>query len=220
MFTSIISDAITLPALLICLITAMVLGSLNAMVFLHKTRHSSGFALTLAIMPMAIAVVIMMVNGNIGTGVAVAGAFALVRFRSIPGSAKEIAAIFTDMAMGLALGMGYIGVAVIFFLFVGAFTLLLTKLGFGALSPAQKQLRITIPEGFDYNGLFDDVFATYCEGAELTKVKTANMGTLFELTYNIRLSEDAIPKAFLDELRARNGNLTIQISDYSEKEML
>lgn len=94
MLNSIISNPITLPELLACLLCAMVLGVFTSLVFLYKSRHSAGFLLTLAMLPMAVAVVILLVNGNIGTGVAVAGAFALVRFRSVPGTAEEIAAIF------------------------------------------------------------------------------------------------------------------------------
>ena len=155
MLNSIIETPITLPSLLICLAAAMILGVLTAAVFLYRSRHSASFALTLALLPMAVAVVIMLVNGNIGTGVAVAGAFALVRFRSVPGTAREIAAIFTAMALGLALGMGYLGIAVIFFVLAALFTLVLTAVNFGAAPRTEKQLKITIPENYNYEGLFD-----------------------------------------------------------------
>ena len=116
----------------------MALGILTAIVFSYRSRQSASFSLALAILPMAVAVVIMMVNGNVGTGVAVAGTFALVRFRSLPGTAREIAAIFSAMAMGLALGMGYVGLAAIFFLLVAVLTLALTSIGFGS-APAKKK---------------------------------------------------------------------------------
>ena len=132
MLNSIFTGEQTIASLLICLVAAMVLGVLTALVFLYKSKHSAGFALTLALLPMAVAVVIMLVNGNLGVGVAVAGAFTLVRFRSVPGTAREIAAIFTSMALGLALGMGYIGIAVIFFVLIAIFTLILTAMNFGA----------------------------------------------------------------------------------------
>ena len=220
MLNSIIETPITLPSLLICLAAAMILGVLTAAVFLYRSRHSASFALTLALLPMAVAVVIMLVNGNIGTGVAVAGAFALVRFRSVPGTAREIAAIFTAMALGLALGMGYLGIAVIFFVLAALFTLVLTAVNFGAAPRTEKQLKITIPENYNYEGLFDDVFQNYQIQAGLERIRTTNMGTLFELTYHASCPGGRIPKEFLDELRARNGNLTIVVGDVMEKEML
>lgn len=220
MLNSILTTPVTLPQLLICLGVAAGLGVFNAQVFLYRSRHSSGFALTLALLPMAVAIVILLVNGSIGTGVAVAGAFALVRFRSVPGTAREIAAIFTAMALGLALGMGYIGIAVIFFLCAAVFTLVLTAVDFGAPSRLQRQLKITIPESFDYEGLFDDLFQKYTRAFHLERVKTTNMGTLFELTYAVEFPNTQIPKAFLDELRTRNGNLNIVVGSPSEKEML
>ncbi|MCD7825229.1 MAG: DUF4956 domain-containing protein [Clostridiaceae bacterium] len=220
MLNSIFSGSITLPSLLICLAVAMALGAAAALVFLYKSRHSASFALALALLPMTVAVVIMLVNGNIGTGVAVAGAFALVRFRSVPGTAKEIAAIFVDMAIGLALGMGYVGIAVIFFLFAAGFTMLLTTIHFGAASRFEKQLKITIPENFDYDGLFDAVFEKHKVQANLEKIRVTNMGTLFELTYHVVFLEGKVEKEFIDELRARNGNLNIMIGDFTDKEML
>lgn len=220
MLNSIIGNNITITAFLICIAVAMILGVLTALVFMYKCRHSTSFALALAILPMVVCIVIMMVNGNIGTGVAVAGAFALVRFRSVPGTAREIAAIFTAMAIGLALGMGYVVVAVLFFIFVAIFTIILTTINFGASSKFEKQMKITIPENFDYEGLFDDVFDKYNVSAELEKIRTTNMGTLFELTYHLVFPEAKIPKDFIDELRVRNGNLNIVIGVFVDKEVL
>lgn len=220
MLNSVLTSPMTLTAFLMCIIVAMCLGVLTALVFLYKNRHSASFALTLALLPMAVAVVIMLVNGNIGTGVAVAGAFALVRFRSVPGTAREIAAIFSAMATGLALGLGYIGIAVLFFGFVAIFTLILTKIDFGAASKFEKQLKITIPENIDYNEAFDDVFERYKIKARLEKIRTTNMGTLLELTYDAVFPSGIVPKEFVDELRTRNGNLNIVIGEFNEKEML
>lgn len=218
MLNTILSNPVTLPGLLICLAAAMVLGLLTSIVFSYKGRHSAGFALTLALLPMAVTVVIMLVNGNVGAGVAVAGAFALVRFRSVPGTAKEIAAIFIAMTLGLALGMGYVGIAVLFFVCAACFTLLLTRFDFGAPPKQEKQVRITIPENYDYEGLFDDIFETYELKAELGKIRTAGMGTLIELTYYIRFPEGVVKKAFLDDVRTRNGNLDIHVSSLEERE--
>ena len=177
-------------------------------------------ALTLALLPMTVAVIILLVNGNIGTGVAVAGAFALIRFRSVPGTAREIAAIFTEMALGLALGMGYVGLAVLFFAIVSALTLALTAMRFGAPSAREKQMRITVPENVDYETVFDDVFASHGVRAQLERVRTTNMGPLFEVTYMLTFPHDRVPKAFIDELRTRNGNLNIAIGAPVEHETL
>ncbi|MCC8043565.1 MAG: DUF4956 domain-containing protein [Oscillospiraceae bacterium] len=220
MLNTIFTNGITAVSLIICIIVAIVLGLLTALVFLYRSRHSASFALTLSLLPMTVAIIIMLVNGNIGAGVAVAGAFALVRFRSVPGTAREIAAIFTAMALGLALGMGYVGIAVIFFAFTAVLTLILTRVNFGAASRYEKHLKITIPESFDYNGLFDDVFDKYTTRVHLEQVKTTNMGTLFELTYSVTMNDTSVPKDFLDELRTRNGNLNISIGDLSDKDMM
>ena len=151
----------------------------------------------------------MFVNGNIGAGVAVAGAFSLVRFRSAQGNAREIASIFLAMAIGLAAGMGYVVLAAILFVTVAAVILILTALNFGVGNSFVRILRITIPENLDYDGLFDDLFRTYLKDFSLEKVKTTNMGTLYELQYRVTLRDERVPKEFIDALRCRNGNLNI-----------
>ena len=189
---------------------AVVLGIVTAIVFSFKARNSASMALTLSIMPAAIAIVIMMVNGNVGAGVAVAGAFTLVRFRSVPGTAREIAAIFMDMAVGLACGMGHIWIAILFFVIMAVLVIALTLFGFGERSGNQ-QLKITIPENLDYNDLFDDLFKKYTSSWELVRVRTTNMGTLYELCYDVVLKDEKKTKAFMDEIRCRNGNLNITL---------
>ena len=156
----------------------------------------------------------MMVNGNVGAGVAVAGAFSLVRFRSVPGTAKEIGTIFLAMAAGLIAGMGYLGYAVLFSLIMGIVMLLLNILGVGThqKDTKDKTLKITIPEDLNYGGAFDDVFEKYTEKCEIVSVKTSNMGSLYKLTYHLNLKDTSEEKAFLDELRCRNGNLEISIA--------
>lgn len=220
MYNSILTATNTIAGFLICMAAAAVLGVLTALVFMYKSRHSTSFAVTLALLPMAVAMVIMLVNGNIGTGVAVAGAFALVRFRSVPGTAKEIAAIFTAMAVGLAIGMGYVVMAAAFFAVIAVVTILLTMIRFGGAVHNEKQLKITIPENYNYEGLFDDLFEKHTREARLDRVKTTNMGTLFELTYTVVFPKDSIPKEFLDALRSRNGNLNISVGAVSEAETL
>ena len=162
----------------------------------------------------------MLVNGNIGAGVAVAGAFSLVRFRSAPGNAREICALFCAMAVGLATGMGYVAAAGVFFAVVSAATLALAALNFGGRGEAERVLKITIPEDTEYNGLFDDLFAKYTRACRLEKVKTANMGTLYELCYRITLKDEKDLKDFIDGIRCRNGNLGIVCSREADRESL
>ena len=199
---------------------AVVLGIGTALVFSFRTRHTASMSLTLAIMPAAIALVIMLVNGNIGAGVAVAGAFALVRFRSVPGTAREIAAIFVAMSLGLACGMGSFVLALLFFVIMSVLVIALTLLEFGEKPARVRQLRITIPESLDYDELFDDLFDKYTVYHELVRVKTTNMGTLYELWFEILMIDDRQTKRFIDELRCRNGNLSIQIGRVVEKNTL
>lgn len=169
---------------------------------------------TLAMLPAIVCVVIMMVNGNVGAGVAVAGAFSLVRFRSVPGSAKEIGAIFLAMGTGLVVGMGYIGYAFLIAVILGGMTVLYNQLDFGAGKgmTLYKTLHITIPEDLDYTEVFDDVLKKYTEACELVQVKTTNMGSLFRLTYHLKMKKENEEKHMIDELRCRNGNLEITVS--------
>ena len=214
------SSQITGTAFLVTLVLALLLGIGTALLCMYKNKYSQSFAVTLAMLPATVAVVIMLVNGNIGAGVAVAGGFSLVRFRSAAGTAREIGMIFLAMTLGLALGMGYVGLAVCFFLVMAVFTAVLTTVDFGGRKDGERTLKISIPESLDYEGLFDDLFAEYTNSSELDKVKTTNMGTLYELTYRIVLKDAAKTKEFLDELRCRNGNLTISCGKAEFKEAL
>lgn len=216
---SITTTGMTTGTFLICIVLAIVLGIGTALVFSFKTKHTASMAMTLAIMPAAIALVIMLVNGNIGAGVAVAGAFALVRFRSVPGSAREIAAIFVAMAIGLACGMGEINLALLFFAIMAVLVIILTLFGFGERIKV-RQLKITIPENLDYNELFDDLFDQYTTRHELVRVKTASMGTLYELVYEVVLKDDKQVQEFINDLRCRNGNLNISLGRVPEKNSL
>lgn len=209
MLNSIITSGITISTFIICTAVSLALGIGAALVSMYRTRCSQSFAVTLAILPAVVQIVIMLVNGNIGAGVAVAGAFSLVRFRSVPGSAREIGVIFLAMAIGLATGMGYVALAVLAFAVLGGVILLLTALNFGKGAESERVLKITIPENLDYDGLFDDIFSKYARSCNLVKVKTSNMGTLYELEYHIVLRDASLPKAFLDEIRCRNGNLNV-----------
>jgi hypothetical protein len=210
----------TVSAFLICLLGALVLGVLTALVFSFRSEHSNNLPFALVLLPPIVTLVIMMVNGNIGAGVAVAGAFGLIRFRSAPGTAKEICGVFMATAIGLACGMGYVGVAALFFLVMGTFVLLLSLLRMGEVSSSYRLLRITIPETLEYDGLFDDLFAKYTSRHELVKVKTTNMGTLYELSYDIYLKDGEVKKEFIDAIRCRNGNLNVSCGRQNDKEML
>lgn len=209
MLNSILGIEITLSSFLICTGVSLLLGIGIALVAGYRSRSTQSLAVTLAILPAVVQAVIMLVNGSIGAGIAVAGAFSLVRFRSAPGTAREIAAIFLAMAIGLATGMGYVGLAALLFLILAGAMLALTVLRFGQKEDAGRILKITIPEDLDYDGLFDDLFERYTIAHTLEKVKTTNMGTLYELRYRITLRQEPVPKVFLDELRCRNGNLNI-----------
>ena len=209
MLKSIIGTEITLSVFAICTAVSLVLGIGTALVSMFKTRCTQSFAVALAILPAVVQMVIMLINGNIGAGVAVAGAFSLVRFRSAPGSAREIGAIFLAMAIGLATGMGYVVLAAIFFVVIAAVMLLLTALNFGRQNESERILKITIPENLDYEGLFDDLFDKYTKSHALIKVRTSNLGTLYELHYRIVLKSKQVPKSFIDDIRCRNGNLNI-----------
>ncbi len=204
-----VDGQITLTTFLACTACSLVLGVLTAGLCMYRNRTSQSFVLAVGILPAVVQLIIMLVNGNIGTGVAVAGAFGLVRFRSASGSAKEICMIFLAMAIGLATGMGYLFIAVLFFAIMALFLILLEHFRFGADAENTRDLKITIGENLDYDGLFDDLFEEYTTRSELERVKTTNMGTLYELEYRIVLRDEHTLKAFLDDLRCRNGNLNI-----------
>jgi hypothetical protein len=209
MFSSLITGGLTAQSFLICTVVSLVLGLLIALCFSFRAHFSRSFCLTLAILPAIVQVIIMMVSGSIGAGVAVAGTFSLVRFRSEPGTARQISALFLAVAIGIAMGMGYVVLSAIFFVIVTLFFLLLTAVGFGEDRSAQRDLRISIPESLDYEGVFDDLFTTYTGSHTLERVRTTNMGTLYELRYTVTLKDEAKLKEFMDEIRTRNGNLTV-----------
>jgi hypothetical protein len=211
---------ITLVSFLVCMAVSLVLGLGIALLCMYKSSYTQSFIITLAMLPAVVQIIIMLVNGNIGTGIAVAGAFGLVRFRSAPGTAKEIGMIFLAMAIGLATGMGYVTVAALFFVVMAGFVLVLSLLRFGCGDENERELKITIPENLDYDGLFDDLFEQYLRSVRLDKVRTSNMGTLYELEYRVVLKDGGVPKEFLDELRCRNGNLNIVCGRLASREAL
>lgn len=212
-FDSSAQTTIRMGEFLLCIGVSLIIGIFLAAVYTYKSRYTQSFVTTLAMLPAVVCVVIMMVNGNLGAGVAVAGAFSLVRFRSVPGTAKEIGAIFLAMGTGLITGMGYLGYGVLFALILGLMMLLFTRLGLGGKNASEnnKTLQIIIPENLDYNGVFDEIMEKYTVKSELRSVKTTNMGSLFKLTYDITMKDAGSEKEFIDKLRCRNGNLEISI---------
>lgn len=210
MLNSILAEGVITPSgLLICTLASLILGLLSAVLYMFRNTYTKGFVTALVLLPAIVQMVITLVNGNLGTGVAVMGAFSLVRFRSAPGGAREICAIFLAMALGLATGMGYIGIAAMMLVLLGLAQVLLTITSFGECSASERELKITIPESLDYNGVFDDLFGIYTRSCELVRVRTTNMGSLYELQYHITLRDQAEEKEFIDALRCRNGNLGI-----------
>lgn len=220
MLNSILGSELTLVSFLICTAVSLLLGVGTALVSMYRSRTTQSFAVTLAILPAVVQLVIMLVNGNLGAGVAVAGAFGLVRFRSAAGHSEGDWSAVPRDGHRLATGMGYVWLAVMVFAIVSAVMLLLTAVNFGGADEHERVLRITIPESLDYDGLFDDLFEKYTKSCVLERVKTSNMGTLYELTYRVTLPDDHAPKAFLDELRCRNGNLNITCGREATKDAL
>lgn len=207
--------ALTPRRFLLCLGAALALGLGLALTCTYKNKTTRSFAFALALLPAAVSVVVMLVNGNLGAGVAVAGAFGLVRFRSAPGTAKEIVSIFTAMAAGLLLGMGYLAYAALFSLIMGLFFLVLSAVKFGENQPPTRDrtLKITVPEDLNFTGLFTDVFEKYTSACRQTGVKTTHMGSLFRISYEITLKDLACEKDLIDALRERNGNLEITLTE-------
>lgn len=213
-FDTDLTTVISISDFMLCVGCALLIGLILSAAYMYRTRYTKSFVATLALLPAIVCVVIMMVNGNVGAGVAVAGAFSLVRFRSVPGSAKEIGAIFLAMGTGLVVGMGYLGYAILCAVLLGGVSLLYSHLDFGARKKTAlyKTINITIPEDLDYSGVFDGLLREYTSEYELVQVKTTNMGSLFRLTYQVTLRNASKEKELIDQMRCRNGNLEITVS--------
>ena len=202
---------ISLQNCLISIGVGIVLGIIISLVHKKTTKTTPNFMLTVSILPVLVQVVILLVNGNLGTSLAVAGAFSLIRFRSMPGNSKEILTVFWAMATGLALGMGYVVFAAIVTLIVAVLMLAINTVLSKFENGATKKLKIVIPENLDYNTVFDDIFEKYTDKVELTKVKTTNMGSMFEISYIVTLKKYINEKEFLDEIRVRNANMLVML---------
>lgn len=212
-FSSTSESSLSVAGFIICLAVSLLLGAFLAFCCAYKSKSTKSFNIAIGLLPAAVCVVIMMVNGNVGAGVAVAGAFSLVRFRSAPGNGKDIVTIFITMGAGLILGMGYIAYAVLYSAIMGIIMLIANKLYLCKNNNNEKILKITIPEDLDYSGVFDDIFKKYTDKYESISVKTSNMGSLYKLRYSVVLKKDASEKEMIDALRCRNGNLEISLSN-------
>ena len=212
---------VSLVDCMICIAVAIVLGGVIS--FTHKitTKTTPNFLLTLAILPVLVQVIILLINGNLGTSLAVAGAFSLIRFRSMPGNSKEILSVFWAMAIGLALGMGYIFYSIIITIIVAMIVIILNKIVMKDKDLSERKLKIVIPENLDYEEVFDDIFEKYTDKVELKKVKTTNMGSMYELAYLVSMKKEQKEKEFMDEIRCRNGNMLVMLEklELSEVEL-
>lgn len=219
LFYDIFTDTAVDPAMMLLAIgVSLLLGLVVAKVYQFKTVYSKSFVMSLALLPTLIAIVIFLVNGSLGAGVAVMGAFSLIRFRSAPGGAKELVSIFLVMTIGIAIGMGYLVFATVFTLIMSLVMLLLEVVNFGQMKHSMRQLTVVIPESLDYESIFDDIFSKAANHIELANVKTSDMGSLFKIKYILQLNGRMTEKELIDALRTRNGNLEIAISRYITKE--
>lgn len=203
--------ATDLVSVLLCLGAGIVLGVLSAWLYMKKNPCTPSFAFTLALLPMIAAAVIMVVNGNLGIGISVAGAFSLVRFRSVPGSGREILAVFLSVVMGMCLGAGYLAVAALVFALYAVMTLVLDAVHFGQNGVMRRELRVTVPESLDYDGMFDDLLDRYTKGWTLERVRTAEMGSVYQLFFYVSLPNGFKSRPLLDDIRTRNGNLPVSL---------
>lgn len=215
-FNSILNETtlnINLYTTLSLIFSSLLVGIIISFLYNIRSNSSKNFLNTLAIMPSIVALLIVMVNGNVGTGVAVAGAFSLVKFRSVPGTSREIGAIFLAMASGIALGMGYVMFAILFTVIISLFYLMLDFSKFGESNKLKRNLTINIPEDLNYVNVFENIFEKYTINHKLISTKTTNMGSMFKLKYEIIIKEGTNEKEFIDQLRIVNGNLDILLTN-------
>jgi hypothetical protein len=213
--TAAASSSISLGSSVSTIIVSFILGGLISLTYMKTSSrgsYSQNFALTLVIIPTVIAIIVLLIGSNVARAFSLAGAFSIIKFRSAPGDPKDISYVLFTMAAGLACGVGFFGYAVLFTMFLCLLMFMLSLFNFGAKKAAQKLLKITIPEDLEYEGAFDEVFAQYTTSHELIKVKTTDLGSLFQLSYTVTMDNKTSQKEFLDALRCRNGNLNITLS--------
>lgn len=208
LFKTIFTGSFTVMQFSIAIVVSMMLGFLVSLFYMYKNTHTKSLALTLVLIPAIESVVIMMVNGNLGAGIAVAGSFSLIRFRSVKGSARELTCIFLSMAIGIICGTGYVVVAALFTVILLAVSFILTTLNFGN-NENDKYLNIVVPESLNYDEAFNEVLKKYTKEYELLNVKTINLGSLFRVEYRISLKKNTSIKNMIDEIRVLNSNLEV-----------
>lgn len=219
MLSSILNGDITLTKIIIIFLSSIILGLVIALTHKITSKYTKNFLISLTIIPLMVSAIILAVNGSLGTGIAVAGAFSLIRFRSVPGTSKEILSILTSMTLGLVLGTGYIFYGIIITIVFALMVLLFSKIKLFDNND-NKILKILVPENLDYSDIFNDEFKQYLESYEINQVKTTNMGSLFEITYLVNLKKNINEKEFIDKLRIKNGNLKINLSKPLEENTL
>ncbi len=215
MLTSIYSNStgtVELWSILVCSFFSILLGMIISLTHMKTSKSNKSFLVTLAILPILVNAVMIMVNGNLGTSVAIVGAFSLIRFRSLPGTSKEILSIFFSMTIGLALGMGHVFFATIITIITSVSIFLFTKISLFDDNSQEKILKIVVPENLDYTDMFQEIFSKYTKSSELISVKTTNMGSLFDLHYRIVFNKEKNEHDFIDEIRVKNGNLKVSLS--------
>lgn len=210
-FTTTTTTGLTFGNAAICIVSALIMGAIIAIVHMKTSKYTKNFVISIAVLPALVELAIMMVNGNLGTAVSIMGIFGLIRFRSIEGNSKEIISVFFAMVIGLAVGMGHIAFAATVTLVVSLIMLIYNKIPVGS-KENERNLKIVIPENLNYTNVFDEIFSEYTVKNELQKVKTTNMGSMYELSYVVEMKKGADEKKFLDDLRVRNGNLNIIMS--------
>ena len=213
-FSSVLTGSFSVGLYLLCLLVAGVCGAVTALAMSRENAVSRSFLISLVVLPIIVTTVILMVNGNVGTGIAVAGAFSLVRFRSAAGRARDISAIFLVMTAGLACAAGYVAIALLFTLIASGLMLLLSRVPMSC--DRFMALHITVPESVHFANAFDDLFEEYTKSRKLIKAKTSNMGSLYKLDYRIEMKDPSAVQEFLDALRCRNGNLEIALLNDTE----
>ena len=214
-FSSGVGEALNIGKTLFIIISALVLGLAISRAYIathNKEGYSSSFTVTLIMLPAIISIIILLIGDNIARAFSLAGAFSLIRFRSAPGDPKDIAYVFFTLAVGLACGMGYVGYAALFALILCSVMLLLENISYAIPKSTTMILKVTVPENLNYEGLFDDILNNYTNSWHLSRVKTSDFGSLFNLAYRIEFKKDCSQKTFLDELRCRNGNLDIRLT--------
>jgi len=215
LFSNTVSESLTFGTTVLIILSALALGLGISLVYIYthkKEEYSASFTITLIMLPAIIAMIILLVGNNAARAFSLAGAFSLIRFRSAPGDSKDIAYVFFTVGTGLACGMGYIGYAALFAIILCSAMIVLNKINFGGRQSSPMRLKIVVPEDMDYQGVFDEVMSEYTSTCKLTKIKTTEFGSLFEISYDITMKDMSDSKGFIDKLRCKNGNLNVLLS--------